>query len=110
MLADVCTKNVHDAADLFISVIRNEQTDSGKDRFAAKVGKCCNGSLVGRAFSGAVRLSLKVNSRSEVSGTAYQLRVRCDPRLCFSIQTLDALAQAPLLSKAPADPFVRYSP
>ena len=34
-----CTNIVHDASDLFISVIRNEQTDSGKDRFAAKVGK-----------------------------------------------------------------------
>lgn len=35
----MCTNNVQRAADLLISVTRNEQTDSGKDRFAAKVGK-----------------------------------------------------------------------
>jgi hypothetical protein len=31
---------VHYDADLLILVIRNEQRDSVKDRFAAKVGKC----------------------------------------------------------------------
>jgi hypothetical protein len=43
---------VHHAADLLISVVRNAQTDSGKDRFAAKVGKC---SAVGILLAPATR-------------------------------------------------------